>query len=214
MYFQHLSTDMKFNTGFNIWYVSIVFIPFLSKQQTTSYIYIYLACVNSLTRWEISMEFCLDNFQAYVSDWWWRYHLWIVLRWISLDLSDDKSTLVQVMAWCRQAPSHYLSHCWPRSLSPYGVIRPQWVNPCGAETTIFQTNLGKYHSYCCSGSLYLDGLVQERRNSRAFSNGVTSFKPIDIFSVWYGYACLAREAISTTCAMFPHRRMIWNSNLS
>ena len=44
-----------------------------------------------------------------------------------LDLTDDKSTLVQVMAWCRQATSHYLSRCWPRSLSPYGVTRPQWV---------------------------------------------------------------------------------------
>ena len=56
------------------------------------------------------------------------YSLWIVLRWISLDLSDDKSTLVQVMAWCRQATSHYLSQCWPEFLSPHGVIRPQWVN--------------------------------------------------------------------------------------
>ena len=45
-----------------------------------------------------------------------------------LDLTDDKSTLVQVMAWCRQATSHYLSQCWPRSVSPYGVTRPQWVN--------------------------------------------------------------------------------------
>ena len=49
----------------------------------------------------------------------------IVLKWISLDLSDDKSTLVQVMAWCHQATSHYLSQCSPISLSPYGVIRPQ-----------------------------------------------------------------------------------------
>ena len=32
------------------------------------------------------------------------------------------------MAWCRRATSHYLSQCWPRSLSPYGVSRPQWVN--------------------------------------------------------------------------------------
>ena len=46
---------------------------------------------------------------------------------MSLDLTEDKSTLVQVMAWCRQATSHYLSQCWPRSVSPYGVIRPQWV---------------------------------------------------------------------------------------
>ena len=27
-----------------------------------------------------------------------------------------------------QAPSHYLSQCWPRSLSQYGVTRPQWIN--------------------------------------------------------------------------------------
>ena len=32
------------------------------------------------------------------------------------------------MAWCRQATSHYLSQCWPRSLAPYGVTKPQWVN--------------------------------------------------------------------------------------
>ena len=43
------------------------------------------------------------------------------------DLTDDKSTLVQVMAWCRQATSHYLNQCWPRSPTPYGVTRPQWV---------------------------------------------------------------------------------------
>ena len=47
--------------------------------------------------------------------------------WMVQDSPDDKSTLVQVMAWCRQATSHYPSQCWPRSLSPYGVARPQWV---------------------------------------------------------------------------------------
>ena len=50
------------------------------------------------------------------------------MRWIPRDLTDDKSTLVQVMACCCQATSHYLSQCWPSSMSPYGVIRPQWVN--------------------------------------------------------------------------------------
>ena len=48
-------------------------------------------------------------------------------RWMPWDL-DDKSTLVQVMAWCRQATSHYLSQCWPWSMSPNGITRPQWVN--------------------------------------------------------------------------------------
>ena len=50
------------------------------------------------------------------------------LRWMPLNITDEKSTLVQVMAWCRQATSHYLSRCWPRSLSPFGVTRPQWVD--------------------------------------------------------------------------------------
>ena len=36
---------------------------------------------------------------------------------MSQDLTD-KSTLVQVMAWCCQATSHYLSQCWFSSLSP------------------------------------------------------------------------------------------------
>ena len=57
----------------------------------------------------------------------WRISCEIAIRWMQLDLTDDKSTLVQVMAWCRQVTSHYLSPCWPRSMSPNGVTRPQWV---------------------------------------------------------------------------------------
>ena len=40
----------------------------------------------------------------------------------------QKSTLVQVMAWCHQATSHYLSQYWIRSMLQYGVTRLQWVN--------------------------------------------------------------------------------------
>ena len=53
----------------------------------------------------------------------------IAIRWMPQHLTDHESTLVQIMAWCRQATSHYLSQCWPRSLSPYDITRPQWVNP-------------------------------------------------------------------------------------
>ena len=49
------------------------------------------------------------------------------LIWMSPDFTDDQSMLVQVMAWCHQATSHYLSQCWTRSLSQYGVTRPEWV---------------------------------------------------------------------------------------
>ena len=31
------------------------------------------------------------------------------------------------MAWCHQATSHYLSQCWLRSVSRYGISMPKWV---------------------------------------------------------------------------------------
>ena len=46
----------------------------------------------------------------------------------SLMIIVNASMLVQVMAWCRQATSHYLRQCWLRSMSPYVITRPQWVN--------------------------------------------------------------------------------------
>ena len=51
----------------------------------------------------------------------------IPIRWIQ-HLTGHLSTMVQTMAWCRQATSHYMSQCWPGSLAPYDVTRPQWVN--------------------------------------------------------------------------------------
>ena len=40
---------------------------------------------------------------------------------MSLDLTDDNSTLAEAMVRCRQATSHYLNQCWPRSMSPYEI---------------------------------------------------------------------------------------------
>ena len=57
----------------------------------------------------------------------------IALIWMSLDFNNDQSTLVQVMAWCGQATSHYLSQCWHRSLLPHGVTRPAWVKSLAPE---------------------------------------------------------------------------------
>ena len=89
--------------------------------------------VNSLAPGKFEWNFrYVCNFGTDFSDWLLRQLLWIALIWMSLDFTDDQSTLVQVMAWCRQATSHYLSQCGPRSLSPYGVTRPQWVNASSA----------------------------------------------------------------------------------
>ena len=57
----------------------------------------------------------------------WSISCEIVLRWIALDLTANKTVLVQAMAWCRQATSHYLNQGWPILPSPYGVTRLQWV---------------------------------------------------------------------------------------
>ena len=77
--------------------------------------------------WEIWMKFYICNFQMDLVIDGWGISCEIVLIWMSLDFTDYQSTLVQVMARCRQATSHYLSQCWPRSLSLYGVTRLQWV---------------------------------------------------------------------------------------
>ena len=78
--------------------------------------------------WEIWMKFLVLKFQIISVIDGWVISCELALSWTSLDLTDYKSALVQVMAWCRQATNHYLSQCWPRSLSPYGVTWPQWVN--------------------------------------------------------------------------------------
>ena len=84
--------------------------------------------INSLGPGKFKWNFRHVIFKQIVVIGGWGISCKITLIWMSLVFTDDQSTLVHVMAWCRQATSHYLSQCWPRSLSPYGVTRPQWVN--------------------------------------------------------------------------------------
>ena len=67
----------------------------------------------------------------------------IVIRLMSQALTDYQLTLVQVMAWCCQATSHYLNQCWPSSMMPYSVTRPQWVN---SEDLCTKTGIGAWIS--------------------------------------------------------------------
>ena len=57
----------------------------------------------------------------------WGISCEIAPRWMSLHLSDDKSTLVQVMAWCHQASGHYLRQCRPRSMLSYQSHGNEWI---------------------------------------------------------------------------------------
>ena len=111
----------------------------------------------------------------------------IALRRISLDLTDDKSTLVQVMAWCRQATTYHLSQCWPRSPSPYDVTRPQWV----AEYIIFinpkNDGRNKHKKTWCL-ILELSVTVHFKIHSRYLCSCVN--KRIGNLSVSYRTACV------------------------
>ena len=88
-----------------------------------------ITCSNSLAPGEFEWNFTSVIFKQILVIDGWDISCEIALIWMSLDFTDDQSTLVQVMAWCCQATSHYVSQSWPRSLSPFGVIKPQWVKP-------------------------------------------------------------------------------------
>ena len=83
--------------------------------------------LNSLAPGKFDWNFRLGIFKQILVIHDWGISCEIVHKWKPQDLTEDKSTLVPVMAWCRQATSHYLSHCWHSSLSWYGVTGPQWV---------------------------------------------------------------------------------------
>ena len=91
----------------------------------------YLVKFNSLAPGRFEWNFRHVIFKQILVIDGWVISCEIALLWMSWDFTDDQSTLVQVMAWCRQATSHYLNQCWPRSLLPNGVTRPQWVNWAG-----------------------------------------------------------------------------------
>ena len=87
----------------------------------------------------------------------WGISCEIALRWMSLNLTDDKSTSLQVMAWCHQPTSYYLSQYWPTSLSPYGVTRIQWVKDIWSHENarILRTPLASHSTHCCLGPFCL-----------------------------------------------------------
>ena len=111
-----ISKVNKFNTNFHC-KVQLSVSPFDTKSEL----------VNSLAPGTFELHFRHVLFKQILVIDGWGISCQIALLWISLNFTDDQSTLVQVMAWCHQATSHYLIQCWPRYLLPYGVTRPQWV---------------------------------------------------------------------------------------
>ena len=114
----------------------------------------------------------------------WGISCELALRWMPLDLTDDKSTLVQVMAWCRQATSHYLSQCWPRSVLPYGFTRAQWVNKRGPRCKL------------CSNSSYVSfASIHPHQNGVNFQRwNIRAIILLDI---------LRHDVLTTVCKQLP-----------
>ena len=93
-----------------------------------------------------------SNFQPNFCNWYLRCLLWNSVRWLSLDLTDEKSALVELMAWCPQATSHFLSDLdlsWDMKSLGYNQLMKDLgyfshihgrLDPSGAEDGIFQEN--------------------------------------------------------------------------
>ena len=99
-----------------------------------------------------------EGFESYFTSVFFKLILWFDilstfcgtgLRWMPQNPIDDKSALVWVMACCHQATNNYLSQCWPKSMSPYGITKPQWV----------KVNMKQYIK-CCLGKMMLYEPVQ------------------------------------------------------
>ena len=89
----------------------------------------WLNFIDCLTHWPARRRYFTsifwNSFKEVIS---WLYPYQIGRRRELRNPIDDKSTLVEVMAWCYQANSRYLSHFWLRSRFPYGITKQQWFN--------------------------------------------------------------------------------------
>ena len=64
--------------------------------------------------------------QDNLNDWWLTYLLWSCPQmnvtgphWLVINIGSGNGLVPNT-------PSHYLRQCWPTSLSPYGIIKPQY----------------------------------------------------------------------------------------
>ena len=66
------------------------------------------------------------NLRAHITDYVLQHFFCeIALSWMPESTFKDRSVLVPVMVWCRQMTSNYPNQYRPRSISSYGVTRPQ-----------------------------------------------------------------------------------------
>ena len=74
----------------------------------------------------------------------------MTIRWMMQYGINEKTTFVQVMAWCHQATGHYLSQHWSIAMSLYDATNPQWAN-----LEFSRPNYNVKHFYHVLGNHYM-----------------------------------------------------------
>ena len=91
--------------------------------------------------------------------------------------NDKKPTLVQVMAWCRQATSLYLSQCWPRAgpwCWPINKLN-EWTKNCyNEQNQTKHNNKMSWLSYIKKCSTFQRLSLRWRHNWR---DGISNHQP-------------------------------------
>ena len=99
--------------------------------------------------------------------------------WICDQVVNDKPTSVQTIAWCSQATSHYQGQYWPRAVSPYGVIKTQYVKVSLAKAN-FAYCLLQVSSLASHNDMHF---TLHRSMEDSYTGGFPSQRPVTLFSL-------------------------------
>ena len=125
----------------------------------------------------------------------WRTCYEIAPRQNRLNLTDDKSTLVQVIAWCLQAINHHPSQWWPRcKLHRYGTDRPQ-CHYCDVIMSVVASRITSFTIVCSTVYSGADQIKHQSSASGTFVWGIYRWpvnsphkRPVmRIFPIWWRY---------------------------
>ena len=116
------------------------------------------------------------------------------------------------MAWCHQATSHYLSQCWPRSMLPYGITSPQWLNSLWRSDAIWWhrsvSTLAQVMACCLTAPSH-------NQNQCSLQNGPAIFLWQQIHSRYLGHQSLksAWKLLIKMLFESPTPRVQWVNSL-
>ena len=100
--------------------------------------YYHQRCLTHWTLGEWNEIFKLGNFQCNFSDWWLRYFFW---KCSQMNVPGSYWWQVNIIHRYWLGAVRQQAITWPRSMSPYGVTRPQWVYTSSNNKAVAWTSL-------------------------------------------------------------------------